>query len=343
MAALDVFRAVGKTADSDFLAMDVLPILWNMSLGPLLNLQQFQAFMKLIKALSSRIETEHTRKLQELSATNSASANRADFMSSLAPTRGANGMRLDDANGNGGVDDFENLVLGRNKASSSNALDGGFDAWSSAPATAAATSRPSGSRTQSGTSNPAATFSWSTPPPPAPQSNSTATLRPATLNTSMSRTVTPDQSLSSFAALQPQTSATGMSSYNSVLTPSQPMRPSIPQTQSSSSFGGAVDWSSAAGSSASAWSTNNSTSFAAPQTQPASSNIWAMPSASQPAASNVGGFGIAPPPQSPYSSFGIAPPPAQPQQQRVVQPQSTPQQSNANGQRQGMDKYESLL
>ena len=40
MAALKVFRQVGRIADSDFVAMDILPVLWSMCLGPLLNLEQ---------------------------------------------------------------------------------------------------------------------------------------------------------------------------------------------------------------------------------------------------------------------------------------------------------------
>jgi hypothetical protein len=40
MAALNVFREVGKIADADFIAMEVLPIMWAFSLGPLLDLQQ---------------------------------------------------------------------------------------------------------------------------------------------------------------------------------------------------------------------------------------------------------------------------------------------------------------
>ena len=70
LAALDVFKAIGPQVDSDFLAIDVLPILWQFSLGPLLNLEQFQAYMSLIKRLSSRVENEQTRKLQELGANN---------------------------------------------------------------------------------------------------------------------------------------------------------------------------------------------------------------------------------------------------------------------------------
>jgi SCY1-like protein 2 len=70
VAALNVLRQVGGVADSDFVAMELLPILWSMSLGPLLDLKQFQMFMDLIKSLSSRVEAEQTKKLQELSGMN---------------------------------------------------------------------------------------------------------------------------------------------------------------------------------------------------------------------------------------------------------------------------------
>lgn len=63
MAALKVLQVVGGIADTDFVAMDVLPVLWSMSLGPLLDLTQFQAFMDLIQSLSSRVEAEQTKKL----------------------------------------------------------------------------------------------------------------------------------------------------------------------------------------------------------------------------------------------------------------------------------------
>jgi SCY1-like protein 2 len=342
MAALDVFKEVAKIADSDYLAMDVLPLLWNMSLGPLLNLQQFQSFMALIKSLSSRIESEHTRKLQELSASNSTAANRADFMSSLMPTNRVNG--LDDSNGD--TNDFESLVLGRNKHSTNNALDGSFDAWAQQPPATAP--RPSDSRTHSGTTSPAATFSWSTPPP-----QTTTTLRPA--STTVSRTVTPDQSLSAFAALQPSapshSATTGISTFNP---PMHPMRPT-PQSQPSTTSG-TVDWSAAAGtSSASAWSTNPATTTPNYNSNPttSSNNLWAM---SSPAATNTfpqqagASFSIAPPPRSPYSNFGVAPPPAQqPARQANTLGGGVSQQAAQNsvqnppGQRQGIDKYESLL
>ena len=88
MAALKVFKQIGQMVDSDFLAMEVLPILWSFSLGPLLDLEQFQSFMNLIKSLSSRIEREHTRKLQELSSSNGGAAARAGSSLRMGPCCG---------------------------------------------------------------------------------------------------------------------------------------------------------------------------------------------------------------------------------------------------------------
>ncbi|KMU92745.1 SCYL2 protein, partial [Coccidioides immitis H538.4] len=70
MAALNVFKQIGQIVDMEFLALDVLPIMWAFSLGPLLNVQQFSSYVDLIKSLSTRIETEQKKKLQELSSSN---------------------------------------------------------------------------------------------------------------------------------------------------------------------------------------------------------------------------------------------------------------------------------
>jgi SCY1-like protein 2 len=108
MAALDVFKAISGQIDSDFLAMDVLPILWQFSLGPLLNLPQFQAYMNLIKTMSARVENEQTRKLQELGANGTTATSRNEFMSfgGLSTSNG-----FESSNG-GGDTDFEALVRG---------------------------------------------------------------------------------------------------------------------------------------------------------------------------------------------------------------------------------------
>ncbi len=106
MAALAVFRQVGKVADVEFLATECLPILWGFSLGPLLNLTQFQEYMALIKTLSSRIQDEQMRKLRELSSGSNATASN-DLM---------NVGSTDVIFGDGpdvGQNDFERLILDR--------------------------------------------------------------------------------------------------------------------------------------------------------------------------------------------------------------------------------------
>ncbi|QDS74367.1 hypothetical protein FKW77_004970 [Venturia effusa] len=329
MAALDVFKEVGKIADADFLAMDALPILWAFSLGPLLNLQQFQSFMTLIKSLSVRIEQEQTRKLQEMGSANSASANRADLMSGMGSNR-TNG--LDSTHEDDG--DFESLVLGRQKQQSDPS-----DPWASAQSS---TSRPAAPRNSSGLgASPSATFSWSTPPPQSvPKTLAT--------NGAASHAITPDRSLSSFTPLQPASATMNSPSF------SQPLQPSRPMNHTSSNpsafpqqAGRAVDWSAAGTSN---WS-------ATPSINPApsiSSNPWASsttqhgqpqissPSYSQPQSS---AFSIPPPPSSPYSTFSIAPPPSGGVSRQPSYNAAAPahQQQQQLGQKQGMDKYESLL
>ena len=152
VAALNVLRQVGGVADADFVAMEILPILWTMSLGPLLDLKQFQSFMDLIKSLSSRIEAEQTKKLQELSGNNvSQGKGNADFMSFGNSNAFSNNGAPDDQD-----IDFESLVKGNAALNASNPMDGG---WDSTPA-----NQPNASNHHP---KPVA-FSWSTPSPTTP-------------------------------------------------------------------------------------------------------------------------------------------------------------------------------
>ncbi|KAI9820473.1 MAG: hypothetical protein M1826_000910 [Phylliscum demangeonii] len=196
MAALKVFRQVGKIADSEFIAIDVLPVLWSFCLGPLLNLEQFRSFMELIKSLSDRVEQEQIRKLQELSSSSRAtdeavtSQGNSDFLS-FGTINGTGS----EANANSGEADFERLVSGEqsNRTGLTNgSLAGG--GWGS---------------TQETKNGNLSVFSWSSPDPPpssfkdsaklGPESSSSFSLSPAV--NPPSRTITPD--LSGFATLTP--------------------------------------------------------------------------------------------------------------------------------------------
>ncbi|KAJ2931423.1 hypothetical protein H1R20_g5707, partial [Candolleomyces eurysporus] len=65
MATLSVQEAMGQKVDREAVATLVLPQLWGMSMGPLLNLAQFQQFMSVIKKLGDRVEREHNQFLRD--------------------------------------------------------------------------------------------------------------------------------------------------------------------------------------------------------------------------------------------------------------------------------------
>lgn len=199
MAALAVFRQIGKIADADFLAMDVLPMLWSFGLGPLLNLEQFQEFMTLIKSLSEKIENEQIRKLRDLSS-NSNTISEASKTGDSFGIGSSNGAYNVNNVGNVDENDFERLVLGKSGANEN-------DVWGES-------SKPAPHKAQSSRTEPPM-FAWSTP-----------ALTP-TPNTS-SRAITPDQTLHGFPTLKPATNSIGSNSNTTLdsfgsLTPMQPL------------------------------------------------------------------------------------------------------------------------
>lgn len=205
VAALAVFKQIGNIADTDYLALEVLPVLWNFSLGPLLNLQLFQDFMDLIKKLSARIETEQTRKLRDLSSSNSVEDTSRSH--NLVST---NGFFATGGTDNVGADDFERLVLGNKTTNGSDMLG----------------------ETRSQASKPAApTFSWSSSPVTASQNGPMSNMMQP-----QARTITPDQALNSFATLSPRPNTNTM---NSRLTSFTPIQPTMMQPQTT-----APSWSS---------------------------------------------------------------------------------------------------
>ncbi|KAH9048488.1 other/SCY1 protein kinase [Lactarius hengduanensis] len=98
MATLSVQEAMGLKVDREAVATLVLPQLWAMSIGPLLNIEQFQRFMAVIRKLSDRVEKEHNQFLRD--------SQRIEDRSATA-TNGADGRQTS----RGGID-FETLVGG---------------------------------------------------------------------------------------------------------------------------------------------------------------------------------------------------------------------------------------
>lgn len=300
MEALNVLRVVGDYADLEFIAMDILPILWSMSLGPLLNLKQFQSFMDLIKSLSRKVEDEQTKKLQELSGvTNGSTSGPADEFMSFG---GISGTEFDVATG-GSEDDFEKLVKGKSSANNMmNPLDSGWDS--------AATRSPLASpgTNNAGAAQPAS-FSWSTPSPTTAAAKSVGGFK---AQQGSFRTVTPD--LASFGALTP--SSTQFSK------PLQPQSAFPPPATTQPAASTSVNWSTA--SAANPWASSSTT-------QPAQTSISPPPAPQYGAGLNnsmaslsmnnnnsmlnrsASSFSLPPPPASgtasPASTFSLPPPP----------------------------------
>lgn len=308
MAARDLMYVVGQTADAEFVAMDILPILWTMSLGPLLNLQQFQSFMDLIKTLSRKVEDEQTRKLQELSgsANGSTAAANEDFMA----FGGVTGTAFDATNG-GNEDDFEALVKGRTGGSSGVTRT---PTWDDSPRVGSAgVSRSSTATPQT------PSFSWST----QPTTTSPPVKQPLALQSQQSsfRTVTPD--LNRFEVMTPSSTQF-----------SQPLQPT-PSSSQPASAAPTFSWSSSAASATtksfsppplqsnySSTLSNSSSAFAPSMTNSMSNMTLNSFNAQRPNLNDSRGssFSLAPPPgststtlSSPTSSglsgFSLAPPP----------------------------------
>lgn len=366
LAALKVLKQVGKAADADFIATDILPLLWNMALGPLLDLKQFQQFMELIKSLGSKVEQEHSRKLQELSGSNNVTRNdsNADFMSFGDLPAAFQGVQ---PSGGDGEDDFERLVTGKysNNAPQSNAVsDGGWDAPA---ATRAVGSRPSSTVT------PAPAFSWSTTASPAPGrapspgiGSLAAAMKPQPPTTT--------SNLSSFGALQPQSTQ-----FSQPLQPqrgssfTQPIQPQKPSQQQPSPLSWNHSSTPAASNSWASTATTQSTAFASMQPQKPSYTTTASNFSTSNLSNSMAGLSMnQQQPQlnrmgsaasQPSTPFSLPPPPSwgqapiQPQHKTVssggsangfggfqAPPQQQQQaQAQAQGQKKGLDAWESLL
>ncbi|KAE9407078.1 hypothetical protein BT96DRAFT_954642 [Gymnopus androsaceus JB14] len=99
MATLSVQEAMGFKVDREAVATLVLPQLWSMSMGPLLNVAQFQRFMDVIRKLGERVEKEHNQFLRD--------SQRHEDRSAIGADGGATQSFA-------GTVDFESLVGGKN-------------------------------------------------------------------------------------------------------------------------------------------------------------------------------------------------------------------------------------
>ncbi|KAI0317305.1 hypothetical protein OF83DRAFT_1058941, partial [Amylostereum chailletii] len=102
MATLSVQEAMGMKVDRDAVATLVLPQLWAMCIGPLINVDQFQRFMSVIRKLGDRVEKEHNQYLRD--------SQRIEDRSAIN-VNGTSG-----ASSSTGPVDFESLVGGTNAA-----------------------------------------------------------------------------------------------------------------------------------------------------------------------------------------------------------------------------------
>jgi SCY1-like protein 2 len=309
MAALKVFRQVGQAADIEFLAMEVMPILWSFALGPLLDMTQFKSYMDLIKSLSTKIEREQTRKLQELGSTRaSESRNASQSLAAVSNGTGRLGESI------WPQDDFEKLVHGNKNEIKHDPFAGAMT---------------DGQRL---TQNPPS-FSWSNSAGGAsqPQRSSTpmVTLQPQ----APSRSITPDVSMAAFPSLQPASSSSA-----SIWGPTSPTANALPlsrpaQTSTHSSTFPTLALQQAPN----AWQQQQSSSFSA-------ATGMSSPTMIAPPPSNT--TSMTPWQQSTHASGRIAN--ATGTSKEISHPQPTLPGTTSQSQtqqlpRSGLDKYQSLL
>ncbi|KAI1111295.1 kinase-like domain-containing protein [Nemania sp. NC0429] len=304
MAALEVMRVVGDNADAEFVALEILPALWNMSLGPLLDLKQFQRFMELIRSLSRRVEDEQTKKLQELAVTNGTTTSTSTTNDDFLGFGGVTGTTFDTTNG-ATPDDFERLVKGKTSRVSGSSRDGGWEAAAN-PAVVSPTTQPN------------AQFSWSTTTP-----TNNSPFNPPKPQPSF-RTVTPD--LAAFSTLSPQTTQF-----------SQPLQPATNTVHNSSTAQPAstgMSWPSTTAATPSPWASSSTSK----PLSPGNSSMSAMTSAisntnmnmnmnmhmnmnqQRPPITQTSSFSLPPPPSGgrvASSGFQLSPPPAGGSQRQV--------------------------
>ncbi|BEI87034.1 hypothetical protein CcaverHIS002_0703800 [Cutaneotrichosporon cavernicola] len=118
VATLSVHEAMGQKVSLEAIATLVLPQLWVMSMGPLLNADQFARFMRVIQSLGARVEKEHSQHLREV--------RKMEEQTTSFATNGAPG----DFTAPSGEVDFETLVKGGATTSAPATIDPwSMDGW----------------------------------------------------------------------------------------------------------------------------------------------------------------------------------------------------------------------
>ena len=203
MAALPVFRQIGTIADAEFVAIEVLPVVWAFALGPLLDLNQFKYYMALIKELSTKIEQEQIRKLRDISA-DSRGDDSSDLNEIISLPHDFS-LNFPGESGNGMDDDFANLVLGRS-SSEMNSVNKGDKSTGYTNSFLSSSSRQTSSKT-----------SFSEP------ANDTNSLRAQNVTQlGPSRSITPDYGMNKFAPLRPSNSIPSANVQPPIMQPLQP-------------------------------------------------------------------------------------------------------------------------
>ncbi|KIJ44257.1 hypothetical protein M422DRAFT_228299 [Sphaerobolus stellatus SS14] len=232
IGTLAVQEAMGMKVDREAVATLVLPQLWAMSMGPLINIDQFQRFMNVIRKLGDRVEKEHTQflkdsqRIEDRSGINGSSSvptstqTGADFESLVGGASAtATGSRIGTVPSGTGGSSFEDDIWGSILAST--------PVQSPSPAPSHVVQRSMSAMT------PPPTQLYSSPSTPVP---STAAKSPTPLRNQL-----PTMTSTSFNAHppfqrnnNPQPPSISQPNYNfnlggSPLQPMQPTPPTIPQ------------------------------------------------------------------------------------------------------------------
>lgn len=309
MTALKVFQQIARAGDIDFLATEVMPLLWTFALGPLLDLSQFKAHMDVIQALTQKIQREQVKKLQEL-----ATVNKSVFDGRERPSVSAAASA--GANGTGGEEDFEKLVLGSRSRETNDPFAGALSDDEKL--------RPS-----------APSYSWQSSAGRSTPAARATTLQPLQ---PQSRSVTPDVSASGFPPMQPVGSTSAWS---------QPLQPNNHATPAATPGWNTASMQPRPPTHSSPWNQPLASQLApalgSSQLQ-ATSFLNSRPASTSTSSAANTGFApiLAPPPQSPPP---MNPWQAQPFLTPLAQPANRPQQPQQQQQqpRPGLDKYQSLL